>query len=205
MYSPTVPLLAATPPPLPELLLVDAEEVTARYVAPLREKFRVTQITSTDGALRHMERESPGLVVTELSLPDGSGEQLCRAAKDLKTPATVLVITSDVQQVPGAIEAGCDAVLLKPFAPNLLFARLGRLLRARAAELRVRAVRQRAKSVHLQFRTDLLLAGSNEHWPNSHCPHCAHQGVTSFEFTSYRRAWYACMACRKVWIAKRQE
>src|SRR5688572_28715636 len=42
MYSPTVPLLAATPPPLPELLLVDAEEVTARYVAPLREKFRVT-------------------------------------------------------------------------------------------------------------------------------------------------------------------
>jgi hypothetical protein len=29
--------------------------------------------------------------------------------------------------------------------------------------------------------------------------------VTSFEFLSRRRAWYACLACRKVWIAPRQD
>lgn len=207
MYSPSIPSPTSPVPavPLPELLFVDNEEMTSRYVAPLREKFRVSQVTTAGAALRQVERTPPAIVVTELALPDGGGEQVCRAAKHLQLPATVLVITSDVEQVPAAIEAGCDAVLLKPFAPNLLFARVGRLLRARATELRYRALRQRAKVEHLQERSDLLLAGTNQHWPNTHCPYCSHQGVTSFEFTSYRRAWYACLSCRKVWLAKRQE
>jgi len=123
----------------------------------------------------------------------------------LPVPATVLVTTTDVEKIPDAILAGCDAVLLKPFAPNLLFARVGRLVRSRSTELRYRAVRQRAKSHHLHERSDLLLAGTNQQWPNTHCPYCMHQGVTSFEFTSYRRAWYACLDCKKVWLAKRQE
>ena len=39
----------------------------------------------------------------------------------------------------------------------------------------------------------------------THCPYCSNQGVTSFEYASVRRAWYACVACKKVWIAKRQD
>lgn len=205
MYSPSITPSTTSPAPLPELLFVDNEEMTSRYVAPLREKFRVSQVTTASAALRQVERTPPALVVTELSLPDGTGEDICRAAKHLQIPATVLVTTSNVEQVPRAIEAGCDAVLLKPFAPNLLFARVGRLGRTRSSELRYRALRQRAKAEHLHERSDMLLAGTNQHWPNTHCPYCMHQGVTSFEFTSYRRAWYACMACKKVWLARRQE
>ena len=178
-----------------------------RYGSGLREKFRVTHATTLDAALRAIERTPPAIVVTELALPgagDG-GTAICRAAKQLSVPATILVTTIDVDHVPDAILAGCDAVLLKPFAPNLLFARVGRLVRARSTELRYRAVRQRAKSQHLQERSDLLLAGTNQQWPNTHCPYCMHQGVMSFEFTSYRRAWYACLDCRKVWLAKRQQ
>jgi DNA-binding response OmpR family regulator len=178
-----------------------------RYTSALREKFRVTHVGTLDAALRAIERTSPALVVTELAVPGstGGGTAICRAAKQLPVPATILVTTTDVDQVPDAIIAGCDAVLLKPFAPNLLFARVGRLVRSRSTELRYRAVRQRAKSQHLQERSDLLLAGTNQQWPNTHCPYCMHQGVTSFEFTSYRRAWYACLDCKKVWLAKRQE
>jgi DNA-binding response OmpR family regulator len=193
-------------PPL-ELLLVESEDNALRYTAALRERFRVTHAPSLDAALRAMERTPPALVVTELST-DGTvngGTAICRAAKQLPVPATILVTTSEVDKVPDALLAGCDAVLLKPFAPNLLFARVGRLVRARATELRYRAVQQRAKSHHLQERSDLLLAGTNQQWPNTHCPYCMHQGVTSFEFTSYRRAWYACLDCKKVWLAKRQE
>jgi DNA-binding response OmpR family regulator len=205
MQTVTTPGGLAAPTPIPELLIVDREEVTSRYVAALRETYRVTPVNTAEAALRHVERSAPAMLVLELALPDGGADRVCRAAKDLNTPATVLVTTADVEQVPDAIEAGCDAVLLKPFAPNLLFARIGRLVRARSAELRYRSYRSRAKSEYLQERSDMLLAGSNQHWPNTQCPHCAHQGVTSFEFTSYRRAWYACLDCHKVWLAKRQE
>jgi DNA-binding response OmpR family regulator len=191
--------------PLPELLLVESDEDAGRYAAALRERFHVTHALTTELALRALERNPPAFVVTDLTVPGDGGEAICRAAKQLEVPATILVTTSEVDRVPEAILAGCDAVLLRPFAPNLLFARMGRLMRSRAMELRYRAVRQRAKSQHLQERSDLLLAGTNQPWPSTHCPYCAHQGVTSFEFTSYRRAWYACLECKKVWLAKRQE
>jgi DNA-binding response OmpR family regulator len=208
MNSPFPAQVAPTlPSPPPDLLLVESEDNAVRYTSALREKFRVTHAVTVDAALRAIERTPPALVVTELAVAgSGSGgTAVCRAAKQLSVPATILVTTTEVERVPEAILAGCDAVLLKPFAPNLLFARVGRLVRARSTELRYRAVRQRAKSRHLQERTDLLLAGTNQPWPNTHCPYCAHQGVTSFEFTSYRRAWYACLECKKVWLAKRQE
>jgi transposase-like protein len=96
-------------------------------------------------------------------------------------------------------------VLLKPFAPNLLFARIGRLVRARSEMLLTRARQSHLKTAHLSERSEALLAGTNRVWPNTHCPYCSHHGVTSFEFCSHRRAWYACLQCKKVWIAKRQE
>jgi DNA-binding response OmpR family regulator len=208
MQSPFPAQVAPTlPSPPPDLLLVESEDSALRYTSALREKFRVTHALTVDAALRALERTPPALVVTELAVggSGSGGTAVCRAAKQLSVPATILVTTNEVERVPEAILAGCDAILLKPFAPNLLFARVGRLVRARSTELRYRAVRQRAKSRHLQERTDLLLAGTNQPWPNTHCPYCAHQGVTSFEFTSYRRAWYACLECKKVWLAKRQE
>jgi DNA-binding response OmpR family regulator len=201
MQLPTSPLEI----PKPELLFVDTDQVSAQYLPALREQFRVTSVYTADAALQSLMRVAPDMVVTELDLSDGPGEEICRRAKLLRVPATVLVTTPTAERVPGALTAGCDGVLLKPFAPNLLHARIGRLLRARSLELRLRAHRQYAKSSHLSERTELLAARTNVEWPSTHCPYCAHQGVTSFEYASHRRAWYACVACQKVWIAKRLE
>jgi DNA-binding response OmpR family regulator len=144
-------------------------------------------------------------VVTELALEDGSGVDICSTAKAQRIPSSVLVTTTDPSEVPDALAAGCDGVLLKPFAPNLLIGRIGRLLRERSSQLRLQAARTLSKAAHLTERSDLLKTGTNRKWPNTHCPYCACSGVTSFDFTSMRRAWYACLECRKVWIARRQE
>ena len=194
-----------SPPLMPELLFVDTDVTAARYLPLLREQFRVTTMPTAAAAVQALGRMAPALVVTELDLSDGPGEEICRRAKALSMPATVLVTTPQAERVPSALAAGCDAVLLKPFAPNLLYARLGRLLRARSVELRLRAHRQQAKSAHLIEKSDLLAARTNHEWPHTHCPYCQHRGVTSFEYTSHRRSWYACLACNKVWIARRQE
>jgi DNA-binding response OmpR family regulator len=200
-----LPSVSPLPPPLPEMLFVDTDATAAKYLPPLREQYRVTTTSNAAGALLTLGRTVPALVVTELDLSDGPGEEICRRAKALTTPATVLVMTPQAERVPSALAAGCDAVLLKPFAPNLLYARLGRLLRARSIELRMRAHRQQAKAAHLKEQVELMAAKTNREWPNTHCAYCQHRGVTSFEFTSHRRAWYACLSCNKVWIAHRQE
>ena len=191
--------------PVSQLLFVDEEPATLRYMPALSRHYNVTVATTTENALRAMQGTTPTMVVTELVLPDGMGTSVCRAAKALPHPSSVLITTRDVDRVPDALAVGCDAVLLKPFAPNLLIARLSRLGRVRSAQLQARSMRQRANVRHLHERSELLFSGTNCHWPNTHCPYCTHQGVTSFEFMSYRRAWYACLACRKVWMAPRQE
>ncbi len=136
--------ISPLPTPRPELLFVDTDQASARYLPALREQFRVTSMHRSTDALESLLRISPAMVVTELDLSDGAGEDICRRAKQLRVPATVLVMTPAAERVPGALSAGCDGVLLKPFAPNLLYARIGRLLRARAVELRMRAQRQYA-------------------------------------------------------------
>ena len=196
---------SAPPSPPPDLLLVDASPDAAAYAAMLRGSYRVSMTSSADVAKQFLQRNRPSLVVADLDVLDGGGVEICREAKSLPVAPPVLVTTAHSDRVPDALIAGCDAVLLKPFAPNLLFARIGRLLRARSERLRARAHHQHLKTTHLSARSEKLLAGTNHVWPSSHCPYCAHTGVTSFEFCSHRRAWYACLQCRKVWIARRQE
>ena len=188
-----------------DLLLVDGSTDAAGYAAVLRGSYTVATTGSFDVARQFLRRQAPGLVITELDLPSGDGVEICREAKGLSLPPPVLVTTSNTDRVPDALSAGCDGVLLKPFAPNLLFARIGRLLRARSEVLRARARAQGLKTAHLTDRSEALLGGTNRVWPNTQCPYCNHSGVTSFEFCSHRRAWYACMQCKKVWIAKRLE
>jgi DNA-binding response OmpR family regulator len=197
--SPAFPIQHTT-----ELLFVDANDAST-YASALRGSYRVATTTTVEVARQCLRRNPPAIVITELSLPDGSGVDICREAKTLPSWPSVLVTTGHVEKVPDALEAGCDGVLLKPFAPNLLFARIGRLARARAERLRTQSLHLHAKMRHLSERSELLLLGTNRVWPNTHCPYCQHNGVTSFEFASHRRAWYACLECKKVWIAKRQE
>jgi len=201
----TSPPLAVSPVPVTDLLLVDPTPEAAMSAAALRGTYRVAATGSADVAKQFLRRHAPALVVTELDLGGADGVEICREAKSQPLPPPVLVTTSLTERVPHALAAGCDAVLLKPFPPNLLHARIGRLLRARSEISKNRARQHQLKAHHLSERSELLLAGTNRVWPNTHCPYCHHSGVTSFEFCSHRRAWYACLECKKVWIAKRQE
>jgi DNA-binding response OmpR family regulator len=189
-----------------EVLIVDHESATSQYTPLFNiNEYHVNTTAYAPAALEYMRRTTPALVVTDLMLDGGSGIDICSAAKALTQPATVLVTTNDPEPVPEALAAGCDGVLLKPFAPNLLIARVSRLLRDRSIQLRLQLARTLGKSSHLTERSDLLKNGTNRTWPNTQCPYCGHAGVTSFDFASMRRAWYACLECRKVWLAKRQE
>jgi DNA-binding response OmpR family regulator len=173
-----------------DVLLLDSEMTTAKLAPLLRSSYRVMVSTTVAQARAFLRRNGVDLIVTDVELSDGTAIGLCHEAKALPKPPAVLVTTAHVDKVPDALDAQCDGVLLKPFAPNLLFARIGRMLRARGRSV---------------TGFDSREAGTNRLWEHMRCPHCESHGVTSFEFASHRRAWFACRQCKKVWLGKRQE
>jgi len=188
----------------PSLLLVDPDPVvTGRCVPALLPTFAVVAMSNRRDAAARLARQGHRFVVTELILPDGDGLELCRMANTSPRPVSVIVITDQPHRVPDALDAGCDAVMLKPFSPNLLVARLGRLLQAES-RLNIRANRFDPWAGHT--RAERAQRGTtNAFWPEIQCPHCRHDGVTSFDFTSRRRMWCACLQCRHVWLEHRRE
>jgi CheY-like chemotaxis protein len=178
--------------PRPSLIVVGDDPLADLCASgPLTASHTIQRAATLDAARLHVRSLQRGIVATELRLPDGDGVEICKAAKSASRAVLVLVTTTDVTSVPRALTAGCDSVLLKPFAPNLLYARLGRLSR----DLLTRTA----------FPAATLEVGTNRHWPAVACPGCGRLGATSFDATSLRRSWYACLACEHVWIAKRQQ
>jgi CheY-like chemotaxis protein len=213
--SPLMPLerLSSTPATAiqHEVLLIEAEPRAAEFAAVLRQTYRVVSTANGDIARQYLVKGAPSLVVADM---DGMAEaaDFIRTAKKPLKPATVLVIATDVESIPELLQAGCDAVLLKPFAPNLLYARIGRLLRARTEQQRIRTRQDQIRPRYIPGNGDgradggsSLAATTNRVWAKVACPRCQRDGVVSFEFASHRRAWYACLACKGVWMAKRRE
>jgi CheY-like chemotaxis protein len=147
---------------------------------------------TTADALMLIARSHPRVVALDWDMSGIDRPQILQAVKRMPNTG-LLVATSAPEHAPEAIKSGCHAVLLKPFPPNLAAARIGRLCR----ELPSGAVR----------RTAGVLNDSGTHrvWPDTACPKCQTAGATSFEFSSYRRMWYACLACEHVWLGARQE
>lgn len=191
----------------PTLLWVDTDRAATTHCEVLASQFRVSRPGAPLTALDFLRRSvaAPDFVATEVTFAGGLGYEICRVAKALTVPSTVLVMTSVVELVPEAIAAGCDAVLLKPFAPNLLLSRLARLKKLRLDRLRARTALALAKSGHLLRRSEEQVARMFREWPGTACPHCRHEGVTCFEYATRRRAWFACLACKKVWLSARRD
>ena len=190
---------------LPEVLFVDSDPVAEKYPM-LRDQYRLTLASTASAALHALGRSTPELVVMELDLSDGPAEEVCQARQIARHAVHgaghhVDRPTECPRRWRQAATGCCSSRSRRIFS----YARIGRLLRARSVELRMRAQRQYAKSAHLHERANLIAARTNREWPSTHCPHCNHAGVTSFEHTSHRRSWYACLECKQVWMARRQE
>jgi len=177
-----LPSVTSAPPgPRPDVLFIDDERIIASLVPTLRDRFTVT-VMSAVTAGHFLQHTRPALVIMDIDAGNGAAVEVCRQAKSLNPSPAVLVITAAPEKVPDALAAGCDSVLLKPFPPNLLHQRVGRLLRAYISGM-----------------------GTNRPRPDTRCPYCNHVGVTSFEFATLRWDWNACLHCRQVWLANCQD
>jgi CheY-like chemotaxis protein len=195
-YEPLPPFSAGTraePSPTdsrPALVVAVAASDVDRFPSAPFSRFAAR---NTAEAIRLLERWRPRVIAIDWDLEDFDGKQIAAAARQFPGIGILMTMTAPTD-APSALKSGCHAVLLKPLTPNLIAARLGRLSR----ELPTAAAATRIAERLGQF-------GTNRIWPEVACPKCGEANAISFEYSSHRRTWFACMSCESVWLGRRQE
>lgn len=114
------------------ILLVDDETQITRTLKRSLAAHRYDIRTAADGesALDLFADWSPDLVITDLSMPEMSGVELCRELrKKSKVPIIVLSVKGEEKSKVEALDAGADDYVTKPFGIDELLARVRANLR----------------------------------------------------------------------------
>ncbi len=119
---------------LATILIVEDEQAIRRFVrsALEAEGFRVCEADGVQRGLIEAATRKPDLVVLDLGLPDGDGEDFIRDLR-LWSPIPVIVLSARVDETDKvkALDAGADDYLIKPFGIGELLARVRVALRRR--------------------------------------------------------------------------
>jgi two-component system KDP operon response regulator KdpE len=121
-------------PPVPTKALLIAHEPDFRRLLKLMLEAEGYAVRAADQGLAGLSEAAlspPELVILDLGLPDLPGVEAIRRLRGWSdVPVMALSVRADSQEKIGALDAGADDCLTKPFDPSELFARL-RVLRRR--------------------------------------------------------------------------
>ena len=164
------------------ILVIDDEFQITRVLKRSLGAHRYDVRTASDGeaGLDLFRDFHPNLVITDLSMPEMSGIEVCREIRKFsEIPIIVLSVKGEEQTKVEALDAGADDFITKPFGMNELLARVRASLRRvpteTAAEPVVeigdfkldhsrRSVSVKGKDVHLTPKEFELLAYLIEHY-----------------------------------------
>ena len=136
--------------------------------------YEIRAAAEGESALELFNAWSPDLVITDLSMPNMTGLELCRRLREIsKVPIIILSVKEDENVKIEALDAGADDYVTKPFGIGELLARVRAVLRRSPAEgngeqkviedgdfridLEKRKVAVREKEIHLSPKEFELL------------------------------------------------
>ena len=137
-----------------KVLVVDDEVQITRVLRRSLTAHRYEVRTASDGlsALDLFHDWNPDLVITDLSMPEMNGMELCREIRKTSvTPIIILSVKGEEQSKVEALDSGADDYITKPFGINELMARV-------RATLRRAPVDQQEDTSHLEegdFQIDI--------------------------------------------------
>ena len=142
------------------ILVVDDELQITRVLRTTLSGYGYNVRTAGDGleALDVMRQWNPDLVITDLSMPNMGGLELCRKIRS-KSAVSIIVLSVRGEEEPKveALDSGADDYVTKPFNMNELMARVRAGLR-RAGRL-ARQEEEKKQAIEIEvgdFKIDLL-------------------------------------------------
>ena len=163
-----------TTTPAQSLLIIDDEQQIRRLLRVTLESggYVVREASTGTLGLQEIAHQAPDGVIVDLCLPDLDGTEVIRRLREWsKVPVLVLSVRESEDDKIGALDAGADDYLTKPFGGRELLARVRAILRrtpgatepsvVRFGEIEVdlaaRVVRKGGTEVHLTAREYALL------------------------------------------------
>ena len=114
------------------LLIEDNESILKGLVYSLdQERFKVTTAMTIKDSKNLLESNNIyNLIILDISLPDGSGFDLCKYIKsNYNIPIIFLTAKDEEQDVVQGFDLGADDYVVKPFRPRELISRINNILR----------------------------------------------------------------------------
>jgi two-component system KDP operon response regulator KdpE len=142
------------------ILVVDDESQITRVLRTVLSGHGYIVRTAGDGdeALEVMRQWTPDLIITDLSMPNMGGLELCRRIRiKSAVPIIVLSVRGDEKPKVDALDSGADDYVTKPFNMNELVARVrAGLRRASRPPLEEDASTIEAGEFHIDLGTRLV-------------------------------------------------
>lgn len=115
------------------LLVEDDPDIVKSLSAYLTaEGFDVRTAAGEHAAKEAMQHCRPALLLVDLSLADGDGFGVCRAAGERKLPVIFLTANDTEMSVIRGLDLGAEDYITKPFRPRELLSRIKNVLRRSA-------------------------------------------------------------------------
>lgn len=93
------------------------------------EGFDSVAVDGQQSAFALMKRQRADLLLLDVSLSDGDGFAVCKAAKEAGIPVIFLTASGDENSVVKGLDLGADDYISKPFRPRELASRIRSVLR----------------------------------------------------------------------------
>ena len=119
---------------MPHILLVEDDKSIVTNLTEFLQKegFSITAVDGQSKALSLLEESAPefDLMLLDVSLAEGNGFSVCRAAKSTTNlPVIFLTASGDECSVVTGLDLGADDYISKPFRPRELVSRIHNILR----------------------------------------------------------------------------
>ena len=101
-----------------------------------QEGFSFAIVRKKKEALVELEKDTFDLAILDISLPDGSGLDLCKAIKEqYKLPVIFLTAREEESDVVEGFDLGAEDYIIKPFRNRELVSRIKAVLRRNGKEI----------------------------------------------------------------------
>ena len=112
------------------LLIEDNENIAAGLIYAFKKNnHQLTFLTNVEDAKKYLQKNTPALIILDVSLPDGNGFDFYEnVIKEKRIPVIFLTAKDDENDIVKGLNLGAEDYMTKPFSTKELLARVDKII-----------------------------------------------------------------------------